>query len=328
MAMATPEPRPETVPLRPADVANQRFMIVKRGYDTDEVDAYLHQVSRDVERLQGEVKWLRSRAEHLERRGSTAHDAAYTRLASEFIAVMRAADEAGRQVLDAAEDEARTMLDSASERTERSIADAEQRSTATLTAAEQRSSELLASAEQRSTELVTTAEARSVELVSTAEARARDMVASAEARATSVLEDAERRAVTMLAEAREEADEVGAAARRAAEEVIANWPRSGGRRYHEVDTERPAATEDGDTADVPAEGWPEGPVAPEVAFDGIDDEWATRIWGAEGAVPPGHGDASSNGSAPPSTRVEGDPGDDLDLGFDGPLFDQLGPDGP
>lgn len=334
--MATPEPRQQTVALRPADVANQRFMMVKRGYDTEEVDAYLRQVSEDVERLQGEVKWLRSSAEHLERRGSTAQDAAYTRLANEFITVMKAADEAGRQVLDAAEEEARTMLDSARERSERSISSAEQRSKELLASAESRSAEMLAVAEERSTQMLAEAGSRSAEMLATAESRSREMVTSAEARAAAVLADAQRRADTMLADARQEAEEVGVAARRAAEEVIATWSRGTRRRAAEERSDRPsqalpaAATDSPEAVGAEAPPAPAGSRSADAAFGPIEDGWASRIWGgegADGATQPGEAtDAPASG--PFEARAANSVFDDgdLDLGFDRPLFDLFGPD--
>src|SRR5690349_8271668 len=112
--MASPDPRPS--PIRPADVATQEFTLARRGYDPDEVRAFLVRLAEQLARLQGEIDWQRARTEHLERRTAAAQESAYARLSRDFIEVVRRADEAAARVR--AESEARAAGEVAAARVE------------------------------------------------------------------------------------------------------------------------------------------------------------------------------------------------------------------
>ena len=108
MAVATPEP--ERHSLRPSSIAGQGFSLARKGYEPQEVHAFLTEVAEYVSRLQGEVEWLRARSEHLDRRTAAAQDAAYARLSRDFMDVVRRADEAASRVRLQAEAKAQSDL--------------------------------------------------------------------------------------------------------------------------------------------------------------------------------------------------------------------------
>jgi DivIVA domain-containing protein len=99
--------------LRPAEIASRRFLVAKKGYEPDEVHAFLKQVSEQLSRLQGEIEWQRARVEHLERRTVRAQEAAYARISRDFVDVVHKADEAASKVRTDAEQEARAAMNAA-----------------------------------------------------------------------------------------------------------------------------------------------------------------------------------------------------------------------
>jgi DivIVA domain-containing protein len=101
--------------LRPADIASRRFAVAKKGYEPDQVHAFLNQVSEQLSRMQGEIEWQRARCEHLELRTAGAQQAAYARVSREFMDVARKADEAACKVRTDAEHEIRAALNAARE---------------------------------------------------------------------------------------------------------------------------------------------------------------------------------------------------------------------
>src|SRR5213593_1959971 len=84
--------------MRPADVAGRTFGEARRGYNREEVDAFLRSLAKEMSRLQGEVDWHRARSDRLEGRGAPAREAAYERLARNFMDVVRSADEVAARV--------------------------------------------------------------------------------------------------------------------------------------------------------------------------------------------------------------------------------------
>ena len=131
--MATPELQSRTT--QPADIAGQRFPIVRKGYASEEVDRFLRQLSELVARLQGEVEWQRARGEHLERRTTAAQEAAYARLSRDFMDVVRRADEAASRVRAEAEAQARGEIGAAHREAARMLAAAAEQAEAILTQA-------------------------------------------------------------------------------------------------------------------------------------------------------------------------------------------------
>lgn len=131
--MATSELQTRTT--QPADIAGQRFPIVRKGYASEEVDRFLRQLSELVARLQGEVEWQRARGEHLERRTTAAQEAAYARLSRDFMDVVRRADEAATRVRAEAEAQARGEIGAAHKEAARMLAAAAEQAEAILTQA-------------------------------------------------------------------------------------------------------------------------------------------------------------------------------------------------
>lgn len=99
--------------MHPADIVAQRFSIVRKGYDPDEVHEFLRGIAEQVSRLQGEVQWQKAHSEHLERRTEAAQEAAYARLSRDFMDVVGRADEAATRVRADAESQARAEIGSA-----------------------------------------------------------------------------------------------------------------------------------------------------------------------------------------------------------------------
>lgn len=88
----------ETSPFgQPQDPARPRFTQVRHGYDRDEVDRHLDELTEQITRLHSEIDWLTARSEHLVRRSAAAEEAAYTRVSRQFAEAIAAADhELGR----------------------------------------------------------------------------------------------------------------------------------------------------------------------------------------------------------------------------------------
>jgi DivIVA domain-containing protein len=120
--VATPEP--ERQGLRPSYIAGRGFPLARKGYEPEEVHAFLREVAEYVSRLQGEVEWLRARSEHLERRVAAAQDSAYARLSRDFMEVVRRADEAAGRVRHHAEAKAQSDIMMARRDAERIVGEA------------------------------------------------------------------------------------------------------------------------------------------------------------------------------------------------------------
>jgi DivIVA domain-containing protein len=118
-----------------ADIAAQRFSIVRKGYAPEEVDQFLRQLADRMTRLQGEIEWLRARSEHLEHRTNAAQEAAYARLSRDFMDVVRRADEAATRVRAEAEAQARAEVSVAHKEAARLLASAAEQAETILTEA-------------------------------------------------------------------------------------------------------------------------------------------------------------------------------------------------
>lgn len=145
--MAASEAAREAPELRPQNVASQRFMVARRGYDPDEVEEYLRSVAAELERLIAERDALRARAEEVEERHGSADDAAFERLAKRFEEVIRAADASVRGVLDGAQEEARLTLSRVRERAEEAVEEARHRAESIIAEARRRAAEIIEAAD-------------------------------------------------------------------------------------------------------------------------------------------------------------------------------------
>jgi DivIVA domain-containing protein len=147
--------------LRPVEIEGQRFSLGKRGYEPQEVHAYLMAVADQVGRLQGEIDWQRARVEHLEQRNLTAQDSAYERISREFMDVVRRADEAAGQVRARAEDEALATMDAARKDADRMVARAAEEADRILLTARTEAERVVAEATEQVQRLVRRAGAES-----------------------------------------------------------------------------------------------------------------------------------------------------------------------
>jgi DivIVA domain-containing protein len=123
----------ESPPL--SGIAQRTFSPARKGYDREEVHAFLERVEEQANRLHGELEWLRARCEHLERRAAGAQESAYARLSRDFMDVVQRADEAAGQVRADAEVQARGEVDAAHREAGRLLAAATEQAETILTEA-------------------------------------------------------------------------------------------------------------------------------------------------------------------------------------------------
>ena len=93
--MATPEA--DSASLFPAEVAGAQFGVTRKGYDPDEVRAFLQRVAEHVSRLGEEARHAAARAEILEHQAASTGEAAYERVAKRFAGALADADRAVEQ---------------------------------------------------------------------------------------------------------------------------------------------------------------------------------------------------------------------------------------
>ena len=77
-------PDTEYTSLSPSDIASQRFDLARRGYDCEEVEAFLREVADHVDRLCAEVEWQRARGKDLRRRTKVARRDAISPIGRDF----------------------------------------------------------------------------------------------------------------------------------------------------------------------------------------------------------------------------------------------------
>ena len=180
------------MPLTPADVHNVVFKkppIGKRGYDEDEVDAFLDVVEAELARLIEENNELRSSS-------STGRVAAQP-IAPEPTPVPAPAPppQPQPQPVTREDDTARAsrMLALASETADRYVNEAKAQADQMVAAAKSGSDRLVAEARAKSEQLVNDAKLRADSMVNDARTRADTMEREARAKAAALDQDAERR---------------------------------------------------------------------------------------------------------------------------------------
>jgi len=174
------------LPLTPADVHNVVFKkppIGKRGYDEDEVDAFLDVVEAELARLIEENNELRSSS-------STG------RVSAQPVAPEPAPAPAPPPQPVAREDDttrASRMLALASETADRYVNEAKAQADQMVSAAKANSDRLVAEARAKSEQMVNEAKLRADSMVNDARTRADTMEREARAKAAALDQDAERR---------------------------------------------------------------------------------------------------------------------------------------
>ena len=112
----------EASSLGPSDIAGQRFSLVRKGYEPDEVDSFLKKVAGEVDRLHGELEWQRARSKPRGHQPAAVQEAAYSRIGRDFTEVVRALEEAISRIRAEAEGEARKRIAAAHDEADRIVA--------------------------------------------------------------------------------------------------------------------------------------------------------------------------------------------------------------
>jgi DivIVA domain-containing protein len=100
--MSGPETREGTVPFAPHEIENKRFVVALRGYQTDEVDAFLRAVAADY-------RAVLERAEASERTPAPTEE--------EVAAILRAAEREAEEIRAAANAQAEAVYEEVARRT-------------------------------------------------------------------------------------------------------------------------------------------------------------------------------------------------------------------
>jgi DivIVA domain-containing protein len=182
------------MPLTPADVHNVVFKkppIGKRGYDEDEVDAFLDVVEAELARLIEENNDLRASG------GSGARD---ERPESAPITVAAPAPppQTSPQIREDEAIRASRMLALATETAERHVNEAKAQADQMVTSAKTNSERMLTEARTKSEQMVTEAKQRADAMLGDARTRADTMEREARAKAAALQQDAERKHVEAM----------------------------------------------------------------------------------------------------------------------------------
>ncbi len=193
------------MPLTPADVHNVAFSkppIGKRGYNEDEVDAFLDLVENELTRLIEENADLRQRVKELDQELASAHAGAGAQ-PTEAIPLYEPAQEAPAPAVaaEAGEDGAIKAVN-------------------VLSLAQDIADRLTSSAKAESEELLADARANADQILSEARREAETTVAEARQRADAMLADAQTRSEAQLRQAQDKADALQADAERKHSEVM------------------------------------------------------------------------------------------------------------
>ena len=196
------------MPLTPADVHNVAFSkppIGKRGYNEDEVDAFLDLVENELTRLIDENADLRQRIQELDQELGAGGGAVVA--STEAIPVYETPEPATTEVTPGAE-----------------VTNEEQamKAARVLHLAQDTADRLTSEAKTESDRLLTDARANADQILSEANQTAETTVAEAKQRADELLSDAQTRSETQLRQAQEKADALQADAERKHSEVMGN----------------------------------------------------------------------------------------------------------
>jgi DivIVA domain-containing protein len=196
------------MPLTPADVHNVAFSkppIGKRGYNEDEVDAFLDLVENEFTRLIEENSDLRQRVDELDQEvaGTGAGGAQPTQTIPAY--EPEPEPEAAEQVYEA---------------TAAQIEDHSLRAAKVLALAQDTADRLTGTAKAESDKLMADARANADQILTEANHTAETTVAEARARADAMLSDAQTRSEAQLHQAQEKADALQADAERKHSEIM------------------------------------------------------------------------------------------------------------
>ncbi|MTE13998.1 DivIVA-like cell division protein Wag31 [Nocardia aurantiaca] len=209
------------MPLTPADVHNVAFSkppIGKRGYNEDEVDAFLDLVEQELSRLIEENADLRQRVAELDAELADAKKnrgpAVQTVKAPVVPEPIKAAPPPPPAPMPAPAPVAAVKQDAPS-------ADANLQAAKVLSLAQEMADRLTSDAKTEAEQLLANARANSERLVSDARTRSEAMIADARQKAEAMLSDAQTRSDSQLRQAKEKADALQADAERKHTEIMA-----------------------------------------------------------------------------------------------------------
>lgn len=174
------------------------FATVRRGYDPNQVRAYLVALAAHVEALERALADARGRIAELETAPAEPADVAYERLSKRFAGVLATADTEAEQIVEQARDEAARIKAEAQARAE----EVRIRSSQSLVAAQQESDRMLANLSERreamlrqlhdmQTRLLSVADDLEVAIQPSSTPPPEPLVSSADAMATPVAEPVE-----------------------------------------------------------------------------------------------------------------------------------------
>ncbi|BBH67521.1 cell wall synthesis protein Wag31 [Actinoplanes sp. OR16] len=176
------------MPLTPADIHNVAFKkppIGKRGYDEEEVDAFLDEVEQELTRLLEENGALRDQAQ---RGGGTPPSAASTMVLNNEFAELAAQLERLQEARARAEQNAR----STQAQLERARAEASSQSQALVPVDDDRNSRVLMMAQRTADEHMRDAQRESDSLLGNAQNKAEQLLSDAQLKAGTIESDARR----------------------------------------------------------------------------------------------------------------------------------------
>jgi len=206
------------MPLTPADVHNVVFKkppIGKRGYDEDEVDAFLDVVEAELARLIEENAELRALVDRAGSGGSSGRDERFANAQTNFAESARAAAPppppappppapepmAQSQTGPVGQDNERTsrVLQLATETADRYVSEATAEAEQLRSSAKADSERMMSEARTNSERMLSDAKSRAESMVSEAKNRAETMEREARAKAAAITQDVERKQTETLA---------------------------------------------------------------------------------------------------------------------------------
>jgi DivIVA domain-containing protein len=206
------------MPLTPADVHNVAFSkppIGKRGYNEDEVDAFLDLVENELTRLIEENADLRQRVAELDQELATARSGSGAQ-STQAIPMYEPEPEPAPQPVYEAPQPVHEAPPQATPPSE----DQHLRAAKVLSLAQDTADRLTGSAKAESEKLLADARAQADAMVSEARQTAETTVAEARQRADAMLADAQNRSEAQLRQAQEKADALQADAERKHSEIM------------------------------------------------------------------------------------------------------------
>ena len=150
--------------LTPLDIQNKDFSTKMRGYNQDDVDDFLDQVTRDYEDALQKNRELEKSLKHAE----------------EKLQYFNELKDALNQSIIVAQDTADKVKSSANKESEMIITSADNQAKETLVEAERKSNAMIADAERKSNAMIADAEAKSTQILAEAIERARQLAGETE----------------------------------------------------------------------------------------------------------------------------------------------------